>query len=468
MLPTPLIRLWSSRARFSPVRRRRSAAANRSSSNAGSSGSRAMWATGTGTASRPSPTSSTSASPPKVRWSTKRSSWSSSRMRTRRWVSSGASGGRTSSWPLMPRWASRASPAACSPSVPCVPSMPSAPAGPDVPAVPSVPPPASSGTHRYLPRRWATPRRRPTRRARKSAAPGPCRRTARGWRTSTSAMRRPVTHASRPRRTTSTSGSSGTSARGLGLAAAVGAASVADGLAAGGRGAGAQRPPRRRRRLLLGFLLAAAGAAAVGPAGDVHHGGEHLLVVGPGLADGVVGHAQRRGRRQLLQAGLPVEAGAQGGGLLDQGVEEPVHEPGGLVEPEVEVDRAQERLEGVGEDRVLVVAAGRLLAAAQPHEGPEPELAADLRQSAHVDHGGPQLGQLTLRQLGVVAEKRVGDDQAEHGVAEELQPLVGGQPAVLVGVGPVGQRAVEQRGVDVDPETLAQHLRVGAARVAVG
>ena len=47
MLPMPLTRVWSSSARLSPVRRRRSAAANAASSNAGSSGSRAMCATGT-------------------------------------------------------------------------------------------------------------------------------------------------------------------------------------------------------------------------------------------------------------------------------------------------------------------------------------------------------------------------------------------------------------------------------------
>src|SRR5262249_54140384 len=51
---------------------------------------------------------------------------------------------------------------------------------------------------------------RPASRAAKSPAPARCRRTARGCRTSTSATVRPATHRSSPRRTTSTSGSSGT------------------------------------------------------------------------------------------------------------------------------------------------------------------------------------------------------------------------------------------------------------------
>jgi hypothetical protein len=42
----------------------------------------------------------------------------------------------------------------------------------------------------------------------------------------------------------------------------------------------------------------------------------------------------------------------------------------------------------------------------------------------------------------------LGDDDAEHGVTEELQPLVGREAAVLVGVGAVGEGAVEQLGVE--------------------
>jgi hypothetical protein len=33
----------------------------------------------------------------------------------------------------------------------------------------------------------------------------------------------------------------------------------------------------------------------------------------------------------------------------------------------------------------------------------------------------------------MLAEERVGNDQAEHRVAKEFEPLVGRQPAILVG-----------------------------------
>ncbi len=179
MLPTPLISDWSSRARLIVDRLRRSARWKASSSKSGSSGSRAMCAM---TSGRPSGVLSWSDRPPKVRWSTKRSSVSRAsvkRARMRRCFSSGAACGCTSSWPLMPRWAR------IDWSV------------------------SSRGSHRYLPRRLGVPMRWPFRRSAKSSPPARWRRTARGCSTSTSATVRWATHRSRPRRTTSTSGNSG-------------------------------------------------------------------------------------------------------------------------------------------------------------------------------------------------------------------------------------------------------------------
>ena len=102
--------------------------------------------------------------------------------------------------------------------------------------------------------------------------------------------------------------------------------------------------------------------------------------------------------------------------------------------------------------------AGRRRRASQP--------AGHLGQRAHVDHRGAQLGQLPLGQVGWRAEQRVGDDQAEHRVAEELQPLVGGQAAVLVGVRAVGQGALKQLGHRRGTPRACQQLGVGSARRA--
>ena len=119
-----------------------------------------------------------------------------------------------------------------------------------------------------------------------------------------------------------------------------------------------------------------------------------------------------------------------------------------------EEHRADERLEGVGEDRGLVAAAGRLLALAEHDVLPEVERPGDVGERAHVDDGRAQLGQLPLGEVGVLAVERLGDDETQHGVTEELEALVVGQAAVLVGVRAVRQGTQKQRLVDV----LADHL----------
>ncbi len=182
------------------------------------------------------------------------------------------------------------------------------------------------------------------------------------------------------------------------------------------------------------------------------------------LGDEVLRDAQALGRGELLEAGLPVQAGTEVRGLLDQRVEEPVHQLGRRVEALVEIDRADHRFEGVGEDGRLVPAARALFAPAEPDEGAEFESATHVRQRTRVDHRGPQLGQLAFGQVGVGAVQRVGDHQAEHGVPEELQALVGGQTAVLVRVRTVGQRTHQKGGLERVAEPPFQE-RVGRGMV---
>src|SRR5204862_135776 len=68
MLPMPETRVWSSRARLMPVRRRRTAATKAASSKARSTGSRAMWAISAGSSAPPAEIDR----PPNVRWATNR------------------------------------------------------------------------------------------------------------------------------------------------------------------------------------------------------------------------------------------------------------------------------------------------------------------------------------------------------------------------------------------------------------
>src|SRR5271169_5166282 len=334
MLPTPLISDWSSRARLTPVCRWRSRRARVAGSKDGSNGSGAMWAIGPGS----SAPSGTKHIWPNVRWSVKRRSGPESENvnQIRTCGDRGRSGSPTSSCPLIPRCASRAS--------------------------------SPTDSHRYLPRRLAVSRLRPVSAASKSAAPARWRRTERGCRTRTVSMARPETWCSRPRRTVSTSGSSGTRSalsRGTGRLSVVAVVVLVVLVVPRRGGLRVDRVPGRLGRVLLGLLLGAALAGAQHAPADPDHGPERLLVVRPALLDLVVRHPEHVRRGQLLQRGLPVQSGAQPGRLGDDRVEQAMDQRAGLGQPAVDVDRPDDGLQRVGQDRGLVAAAGHLFAAAE-------------------------------------------------------------------------------------------------------
>ena len=129
-----------------------------------------------------------------------------------------------------------------------------------------------------------------------------------------------------------------------------------------------------------------------------------------------------------------------------------------------EEDRPDQGLDGVGQDRPAVPAAGRLLTAPQPDGRPDTQVPADGGQRTGVDDGGTQPRQRPLPDVGESSVEPLGDDHPEHGVPEELQPLVGRQPAVLVGVGAVRERQLEQLAGDRD----GQCGRQGADRAGLG
>ena len=64
-----------------------------------------------------------------------------------------------------------------------------------------------------------------------------------------------------------------------------------------------------------------------------------------------------------------------------------------------------------------------------------------------VDGGGAHLGHLTLDQVAVAGEEQVAHHERQHGVAEELEPLVRCLFGVLGGIGAVDQGAVQQLSV---------------------
>src|SRR3954452_7986065 len=356
MLPTPESSVWSSSARLTPVRRVARASRNRSSSNAGSSGSRAMCATcwGTTGASSPYPPGAPSAvgrsgsiaSDPKIRWSTNATATGPaeglSRVSLARSSGSGAAASaRRRSWPLIPRWASTASGRS----------------------------PPARGSHRNLPRRTAARMVRPTRRRSKSSASPSWRRRERCSNTSTPVITAPRTTGSRPARTTSTSGSSGT-----GLQDAEGREGSGD----------------------LGLLLAGALARRGGEVADGDGRPEDPGVVGPARLHRVDGDAHRLAGGDLLQARLRVDGGAEPAGVVGERCDEAEHEGLGGLAAGGEERRADQRLHRVREDGGLLPAPGPLLAAAEPQVRAEADGPGDLRERHGRDERRAALRELPL------------------------------------------------------------------------
>src|SRR5215475_4073251 len=192
-----------------------------------------------------------------------------------------------------------------------------------MPRWPTTASPESRANHRYLPRRWTAVTVRSRTAATKSSPPATCRRTARGWNTSTALNVRPETHCDSPWRTVSTSGSSGMSVHNGAVIARIihGIHSIHSGLVGLGSLRRGQRVERRLGRALLRLLLRPALHTAMADTADHRPGGERLGVVRTGLLDLIVRHTEPTGRGQLLQAGLPVESGPESRRLVHHGVE---------------------------------------------------------------------------------------------------------------------------------------------------
>jgi hypothetical protein len=130
--------------------------------------------------------------------------------------------------------------------------------------------------------------------------------------------------------------------------------------------------------------------------------------------------------------------------------------PRGL-EALVEVDGAQHRLEGVAEDGGPPAPARFHLGVAQEEEAAEADLVRPPGQDGLRDQERLGLRELALVLVGMTPVQVLARDQAEHGVPEELQPLVGlarSHPGHAQ-VGAVGERQPQQLGVvEVDAEVL--------------
>jgi hypothetical protein len=226
------------------------------------------------------------------------------------------------------------------------------------------------------------------------------------------------------------------------------------------------------RRLGGGLFRRALGATRAPAPGvtrepDLDH--EALLVV----LDPAVRHTRVAGRRAarlvrpLLEARLRIRR--EGCSSRHEQIdEEAARERHDRVDARVEVDRRHERLEHVGEDAILVGAAGLALGATEACVRADAELARRPRQRARVDDRRPRAREVAFapRRMGLVEQPR--DSEVEHRVAEEFEPLVAAAPIDLVRIRGMRQRGREQCRIgEAMPERgLDRGARLVGARLA--
>ena len=95
-----------------------------------------------------------------------------------------------------------------------------------------------------------------------------------------------------------------------------------------------------------------------------------------------------------------------------------------LLQPAVEPERADQRFASVGEVGGVVAPAAARFRRVHDEVGPEIDVAGDPGQGFPADQDGEASRQGALVFGRVRRHQTVGDDQAEHAVAEELQTLI--------------------------------------------
>ena len=117
-----------------------------------------------------------------------------------------------------------------------------------------------------------------------------------------------------------------------------------------------------------------------------------------------------------------------------------------LVDPAVEIDRGDGRLDHIGKDRGALAPAGHLLAAAETHEFAQPQRKRRLVQARLAHQLGAQTRHPPLGQRRLVAIEELRRRKSQDRVAQKLQPLIALRAlgVALVGVGAVGHGRFQQ------------------------
>ncbi len=225
---------------------------------------------------------------------------------------------------------------------------------------------------------------------------------------------------------------------------------------------------------LLRLLFGGAFGLGDGVIVDEDFYAEKTFMVGTGFFEQTVGGFRAVvGLEHLLEGGFVV---ADGGGELLAGGEGAgsgvgenfaLDEGSGGFQAGVEVEGRYEGFDDVGEEGGVGAGVIVLRGVAEKEVGAELEAGADLAEMPAADYGGAEAGERTFAMRGEASVEGLGSEEAEDGVADELELLVilggifricGGSEAGVEDVGAVGEGKGEEGGVD---EGVAQDALEG-------
>jgi hypothetical protein len=162
------------------------------------------------------------------------------------------------------------------------------------------------------------------------------------------------------------------------------------------------------------------------PAGVVDRALEQTIVVGAGGGNDVVtGGFGGVGLKEFLQLAFGIFEDRNDGKLSESAEELAQNEFACGLEPLVQEDSAQKRLEGVSQGRGALATAGDFLAAAEDEVAAEAELTGALGQAATVDEFGAGFGERTFAEAGELFVKFASQGKLEDSIAEKLEALIG-------------------------------------------
>src|SRR6185436_1843521 len=227
-----------------------------------------------------------------------------------------------------------------------------------------------------------------------------------------------------------------------------------------------QRLQRRLCRHLLG--AAAAAALAFGLDAGVGHNARHPedlhVRLAAGALDGVHGQRMPIRLQEFLQARLGVFERGRFRQCRDARLEQRFDALADRFHAAVEIQRAANRLEGIGQDGRSAETAGFLFAGSEEQQVAELHRQRDLRQRLLAHQARAQSRQVAFAGAGKFAVQPLREQQVQHRVAEEFETFV---------VRPVGtamrERYDEQRTVArLVAQAGGEHVRLGFRRGAHG